>query len=316
MQSKTVLFDRFGSASELYAAELSLPPLSSDQLLIKTAAAALNPIDAKIRNGSSFVCKNRPDPFPWTLGFDFAGTVMQSGADCKFKEGDNICGIVGHQFSPRAYSEYIISDERLIAKVPDSVSLKAAAALPTAGITALDILNTLKSVKDRGEVLVLGGSGGVGHILIQLLKLSGYKVTAGSSPQNMEFMLKLNADSVFNYHDDYKNRFKGKFDAAIDFIGDNVGIGLYEILNEEGLLITVPSYSFDKVLNACPAGKQARKVLCAPAVSKLKQLLELCAQEKLKVYIRKEFKLDTKGAQQAHLQIESTHTLGKIILVP
>ena len=57
MQNKTVLFNKFGAASELYTAEVSLPQITDNELLIKTAAAALNPIDAKIRNGSSFVCK-------------------------------------------------------------------------------------------------------------------------------------------------------------------------------------------------------------------------------------------------------------------
>ena len=316
MQNKTVLFDKFGAASELYAAEMSLPQITDNELLIKTATAALNPIDAKIRNGSSFVCKNRKDPFPWTLGFDFAGTVEASGKNCKFKIGDKVAGIVGHQFKPRAYAEYIVSDEKLIAKIPDSISLKEASAVPTAGLTALDILNLLKSIKSKGNILVLGGSGGVGHILIQLLKIHGYKVTAGSSLKNIEFLKRLGSDTVFDYQEDYKNKFKGCFDAAVDFIGDDIGIGLYETLKEGGLLITVPSYSFDKVLNACPQNKQAQKVLCAPSIRKLESLLALMSIGKLKIHISHEFKLDTKGAQDAHLQIESTHTLGKIILVP
>ena len=90
MQNKTVLFDKFGAAVELYVKEIPLPPINDNELLIKTAAAALNPIDAKIRNGSSFVCKNRKDPFPWTLGFDFAGTIENEGRNNEFKAGDKV----------------------------------------------------------------------------------------------------------------------------------------------------------------------------------------------------------------------------------
>ena len=316
MQNKTVLFNKFGAASELYTAEVSLPQITDNELLIKTAAAALNPIDAKIRNGSSFVCKNRKEPFPWTLGFDFAGSVEECGNNLNFKKGDKVTGIVGHSFNPRAYAQYIVSDDKLIVKVPDNVSLKEAAALPTAGVTALDILNTLKEVKDTGNVLVLGGSGGVGHLLIQLLKIHGYSVTAGASLKNFNFLKELGADNIFDYHNDYKSEYKERFDAAIDFIGGDIGIGLYAVLNEKGLLITVPSYSFDKVISACPCNKKVKSVLAAPSKEKIAYLLQLCALGKLKVHITKEFKLNTEGAQRAHLQIESTHTCGKIILVP
>lgn len=316
MQNKTVLFNKFGTAAELYVKEISLPQITDNEMLIKTSAAALNPIDAKIRNGSSFVCKNRKEPFPWTLGFDFAGTVKECGCNLDFHNGDKIAGIVGHSFNPRAYAQYIVSDDKLIVKVPDNVSLKEAAALPTAGVTALDILNTLKEKKDKGNVLVLGGSGGVGHLLIQLLQIHGYNVTAGASIKNFAFLKELGTNEIFDYHDDYKTKYKDQFDAAIDFIGDDIGIGLYEVLKENGLLVTVPSYSFNKVISACPNCKQVKSVLAAPSREKIAYLLKLCSSGKLKVHITKEFKLNTEGAQQAHLQIESTHTRGKIILVP
>ena len=316
MQNKTVLFNKFGTAAELYVKEISLPQITDNEMLIKTSAAALNPIDAKIRNGSSFVCKNRKEPFPWTLGFDFAGTVKECGCNLDFHNGDKIAGIVGHSFNPRAYAQYIVSDDKLIVKVPDNVSLKEAAALPTAGVTALDILNTLKEKKDKGNVLVLGGSGGVGHLLIQLLQIHGYNVTAGASIKNFAFLKELGTNKIFDYHDDYKTKYKDQFDAAIDFIGDDIGIGLYEVLKENGLLITVPSYSFDKVINACPCNKKVKSVLAAPSKEKLSDLLTLCAKGKLKVCVTEEFKLDTKGTQNAHLKIESTHTCGKIILLP
>ncbi|MCL1602348.1 NADP-dependent oxidoreductase [Succinatimonas hippei] len=316
MQNKTVLFNKFGTAAELYVKEISLPQITDNEMLIKTSAAALNPIDAKIRNGSSFVCKNRKEPFPWTLGFDFAGTVKECGCNLDFHNGDKIAGIVGHSFNPRAYAQYIVSDDKLIVKVPDNVSLKEAAALPTAGVTALDILNTLKEKKDKGNVLVLGGSGGVGHLLIQLLQIHGYNVTAGASIKNFAFLKELGTNEIFDYHDDYKTKYKDQFDAAIDFIGDDIGIGLYEVLKENGLLVTVPSYSFNKVISACPSCKQVKSVLAAPSREKIAYLLKLCSSGKLKVHITKEFKLNTEGAQLAHLQIESTHTRGKIILVP
>ncbi|MDM8120604.1 NADP-dependent oxidoreductase [Succinatimonas hippei] len=316
MQNKTVLFDKFGTAAELYVKEISLPQITDNEMLIKTSAAALNPIDAKIRNGSSFVCKNRKEPFPWTLGFDFAGTVKECGCNLDFHNGDKIAGIVGHSFNPRAYAQYIVSDDKLIVKVPDNVSLKEAAALPTAGVTALDILNTLKEKKDKGNVLVLGGSGGVGHLLIQLLQIHDYNVTAGASIKNFAFLKELGTNEIFDYHDDYKTKYKDQFDAAIDFIGDDIGIGLYEVLKENGLLVTVPSYSFNKVISACPSCKQVKSVLAAPSREKIAYLLKLCSSGKLKVHITKEFKLNTEGAQLAHLQIESTHTRGKIILVP
>ena len=316
MQNKTVLFNKFGTAAELYVKEISLPQITDNEMLIKTSAAALNPIDAKIRNGSSFVCKNRKEPFPWTLGFDFAGTVKECGCNLDFHNGDKIAGIVGHSFNPIAYAQYIVSDDKLIVKVPDNVSLKEAAALPTAGVTALDILNTLKEKKDKGNVLVLGGSGGVGHLLIQLLQIHGYNVTAGASIKNFAFLKELGTNEIFDYHDDYKTKYKDQFDAAIDFIGDDIGIGLYEVLKENGLLVTVPSYSFNKVISACPSCKQVKSVLAAPSREKIAYLLKLCSSGKLKVHITKEFKLNTEGAQLAHLQIESTHTRGKIILVP
>ena len=155
-------------------------------------------------------------------------------------------------------------------------------------MTALDILNTLKEKKDKGNVLVLGGSGGVGHLLIQLLQIHGYNVTAGASIKNFAFLKELGTNEIFDYHDDYKTKYKDQFDAAIDFIGDDIGIGLYEVLKENGLLVTVPSYSFNKVISACPSCKQVKSVLAAPSREKIAYLLKLCSSGKLKVHITKD----------------------------
>ena len=316
MQTKAILFKQFGSADELYLDTIDMPNLAMHEVLIKTTAAAVNPIDAKIRNGSSFVCSKRPDAFPWTLGFDFAGTVLQSGDKSALKPGDKVVGIAGHPFRPCAYAEHIVTDDKILCKVPLGINLKEAAALPTAGITALDILNTIKEVKPSGKVLILGASGGVGHLLLQMLKLSGYEVSSGASQSNFEFIKNCGADFIFDYHEDYLNTYSKTFDVAIDFVGGKVGINLYKTLKEDGALITVPSYSFDAVLSACPQGITAKSVLASPNSLKLEYLLKLMQDKKIKVVISEEFALDTKGARNAHRQIESAHTRGKIILVP
>lgn len=309
------VFNEFGGPEVLRQTYLGAKTdLAGSEVRIKTYACGINPIDAKIRNGSSFVAKKRVlehVPHPWTLGFDLSGEIVRVGPDSVFKEGDIVCGCAGYVYDPCAYAQEVTCTDEYLVHVPEGVDLAQAAALPIAGVTALDMLPAIEKSGQK-RVLLSGASGGVGHILTTLLSLRGFEVTALVSKGNFALASAQGAKECLDYHEDQASHY-GKYGVVIDMLGGEIGKSLYNYIQKGGLFITVPTYSKNELI-ACARdyGVTATGTLAHVEKDKLRYLLELIKEGKLKIHISREFAFD--DAINAHRQIESTHTAGKIIL--
>src|SRR5678815_2003475 len=198
---KAAYIEKTGSPDVIQYGDLPVPKISGSQVLVKTAAVAVNPIDTYIRGG--LVAGQLPVPF--IIGCDLAGTVEEVGTGVKrFKKGDRVwCsnqGLLGRQGT---FAEFCAVEESWLYPTPASVSDEAAAASALVGITAhLGLFREAKLKK--GETLfVNGGTGGVGSMVVQMAKAAGARVvaTAGSA-EKCAALKTLGADAAINYKTD------------------------------------------------------------------------------------------------------------------
>lgn len=310
---QAVVFYEFGAPNVLKLVEKIIPACESNQVLIKLHAAGLNPIDYKIRNGTSSVSKKIKDHFPSGLGYDLAGTVVAIGNEIEnFQIGDAVFGINGMPEYPACYAEYACATAATIIQKPSKISFLQAAALPTAGLTALQALR-LASVVTGQRVLVHAGAGGVGHIAVQLAKEMGATVITTASIRNHDFLHALGAAHCIDYREkDFTTLLSQPVDTVIDLIGGEVGIKSLDILSPNGCLVTVPTVTAEQVIASAKAkNRHAIGMLRQSDMSELSYLANKIIDGHLTVDIAKAFKLSE--AVFAHEMLEHGHVRGKLV---
>ncbi|MDJ0685594.1 MAG: zinc-dependent alcohol dehydrogenase family protein [Alphaproteobacteria bacterium] len=221
---KAMMIPALGSEIEFQELTLDDPAPGPGQVLISVRAASINVVDTKIRGGMDAIA---PDD-PIVLGCDVAGTVLAVGEGVeRFAVGDKVYGCAGGiKGSGGAYATMMVADARLLAPMPANLDFKQSAALPLVAITAWEALVDRAKVAPGEKVLIHGGTGGVGHIAIQLAKALGAIVHATVSTQEKaDIALKLGADEVFLYPElsvaDYVE--SGTAGAGYDVVFDTVG---------------------------------------------------------------------------------------------
>jgi NADPH2:quinone reductase len=191
-----------GPIENIKVGELPMPEPKPGQVLVKVAAAALNPIDLYVRAGQVPM----PLSFPYIVGSDLAGTVesVGPGGQTRLKPGDRVWGscqgVLGRQ---GVCAEYAAVDEHWLYLTPDGVSDQAAAALALTGLTAHLGLFQRGRLSPGDTVYVPGGTGGVGSAVVQMAQAAGAKVaTSAGSPEKVKLCESLGADLALNYKTD------------------------------------------------------------------------------------------------------------------
>lgn len=220
------LLTAHGGVENFRLSEVARPDVRPGSVLVRIAAAATNPIDVKIRSGLPI-----GPGLPAVLGADVAGIVEAVGDGVKaFVPGDAVYGCVGGvKGQGGTLADYIVADARLLAMKPRSLAMREAAALPLVTLTAWDALERTELARGQ-HVLIHGGTGGVGHIAIQLAKAIGTRVaTTVGDPEQARLAHELGADAVINYREEevsaYVQRLtQGRgFDVVFDTVGgDNL----------------------------------------------------------------------------------------------
>ena len=180
--------------------ELPRPRPGPGQILIKVHAAGTNPMDRNIANGAWRA--RTPSTFPLVLGADLAGVVESTGAGVtKFEPGDEVFGqlLIPPLGSTGTYAEYVaVTEDAPLAMVPDDLDAELAAALPTAGGTALQIVASLEPLANK-TVLIVGAGGGVGSFATQLAASAGAHVIADARGSEAERMRSYGAAETVDY---------------------------------------------------------------------------------------------------------------------
>ncbi|XP_058739464.1 2-methylene-furan-3-one reductase-like [Vicia villosa] len=240
---KAWTYSEYGNSVDVlkFDPNVALPDLKDDQVLIKVAAASLNPIDYKRLNGAF---KASDSPLPTAPGYDVSGVVVKVGSEVKkFKVGDEVYGDINekaleHPKVIGSLAEYTTAEEKVLAHKPENLSFAEAASLPLAIETAYEGLE--RSGFSAGKsILVLGGAGGVGTHVIQLAKhvFGASKVAATSSTKKLELLSKLGADLPIDYTKENFEDLSEKFDVVFDTVGETEKA--FKAQKEGGKVVTI-----------------------------------------------------------------------------
>ena len=313
MTAKAIKFKNFGGPEVLEWVDVAKPSINADQLLLKVKAAGINPIDAKIREGSSFVAQTLE--LPAGMGFDVCGEVVEAGSNItEFKIGDIVLGSVGKYHNPGAYAEFCVASPKDIVIKPEGLDDIYAGALTMVGLTAWQAVNTFGKVSKGERVLIHAGAGGVGHMAVQYAKLAGAYVITTSSGSHREFLENLSVDQIINYETEAFDKILKDVDLVIDLIGGNVGILSLKVLKQGGRIVTVPTITRDQILaEAKKLGINATGMIAETIPADLKKISELAAENKVNLVIARKFAMQ--DAAKAHAALAQPNNNGKIVLV-
>jgi NADPH2:quinone reductase len=311
---KAIRVSEFGAPEVLNLVECDAPVCGDNDVVVKVAAAAVNPIDYKIREGSHLVCPMLT--MPTGIGFDFSGEVIARGSAVSHLDvGDPVLGIAGFPISPGTYQEQLVTAADACIKAPSDLPLPELAGLPLAGLTAWQAVHQHGEIKAGQRVLIHAAAGGVGCFTVQLAKEAGAEVVVTASEPKHKMLQELGADSCIDYRSEPFNEQIDAVDVVIDLVGGQTGIDSLKVLKPDGILVTVPSATKDQVLAAAEeANIEGRFFLMAYELDDLQQLLDRVADDRLKIMVSG--KLPLSEASLAHQQIESGRVIGKLLLLP
>ncbi|MDX6475941.1 MAG: hypothetical protein QOH95_1452 [Gaiellaceae bacterium] len=231
---KAAMVARYGS---LVVQEVDKPEPAEGEVLVQVRATSLNAVDWYGFSGRPYVGRAMMGirkPKSGELGGDFAGVVEAVGDGVvDFAAGDEVYGSQGG-----AFAEYVVAT-RAVDRKPANLSFEEAAAVPLAGLTALQALRDHGGVKPGQRVLVNGASGGVGTFAVQIAKALGAEVHAVCSTRNIEQAQELGADRVFDYTREDFTRSGTRYDVLFDNAGNRSWSSMRRVLAPEGRVVLV-----------------------------------------------------------------------------
>jgi len=228
---KAVRIAQYGGSEQLKYEETPLPEIGPGHVLAKVRYAGVNPIDWKIREG--YMKQVRPASFPLTLGQDFAGEIVTVGADTgSFRTGERVFG-----FGEGTYAEFTAAAITYIAAIPEKMEFAVAAALPTAGVTALQAIRDYVQPKPGTRILIHGAAGSVGSLATQIAKRWGAQVIGTASGEDIVYLRSLGHVQVVDFK---QERFEtvGQVDAVLDLIGGETATRSFAVVKKGGVMVS------------------------------------------------------------------------------
>lgn len=296
--------------------DLPTPSIGMGEVLIRVRAAGVNPFDWKVADG--ILEDERKHRFPLVLGFDAAGVVERVGPGVtELAEGDDV---YGYLFKPvvggGAYAEYVSAPATIVAKKPESVGFAEAAALPTPGLTAMDLVDAV----DPGEgetVLIVGATGGVGSYAVQLAARRGARVIATARRANEAFVRELGAaETIDHTREDLVGSalvaHPDGIEAIIDLASDREALGRIAGLVKRGGRIASSAYAADAE-DLAGRGIVATNVGMQPDARRLAELARLVDAGEISVGLERTFPLEK--APEALEESRTGHVRGKLVLL-
>lgn len=299
---KAAQISAYGDVSVVQVNPSAKKPIpKSDQVLVSVRAASLNPFDASIRKG--LMQKMIPLAFPVTVGGDFSGVVEGTGKEV-FGSSNVANGGSG------SIAEVTAVNEANMAPKPKKVTFEEAAALPLVGSSAVQALEEHIHLQKGQKILIHGGSGGIGHIAIQLAKYLGAYVATTVRTKDVDFVKSLGADEVIDFtKEDFSVKLKD-FDAVYDTVGGDVEMKSASILKKGGILVSMKGPP-DSALTA-KLGVQGIGQGTKTNTAHLIRVAELADAGAIHVHIAKVFPLA--DIQEAWKFQEEGHPQGKVVV--
>jgi len=309
---RVVEYDHYGDASVLHVADHPVPQRLPGQLMIEVLASSVNPIDYRFRRGD--MKGLIPFGFPRVPGYDVAGIVVETDRESSFAVGDRVMAFLDHTRGG-ALADFAVCGDSVAARIPDSMSLPEAAAIPLAGTTALQSLRDHGKIKSGQSVLINGASGGVGMFAVQIAKSYGCHVDAIASSHNREFCLSIGADHFYDYEKDDFTKSDERWNIIFDVSGKAHYLEARAVLKDGGHFIsTEPSLTgLLMTILTWPLSRSGQIMLATPSGDDLRELIRLYETGRLNVTIDSTFPFAK--AAEAHRRVEAGVDHGKVVLI-
>ncbi len=302
---KAIRIHQYGGPEVLAQVEMQRPTPAPDEVLIKVAAAAVNPVDWKLRAG--YVKEIFPLTFPSTLGWDVSGTVEEVGADVtRFKRGTEVYALL----EGGGYAEYAVAKEAVVAQKPRTLDHVQAATVPVSGVTAWQALFEVAGLHAGQKVLVHAAAGGVGVFAVQFAKAKGAYVIGTASSKNQAFLHELGVDKAVDYQ---KTRFEEVVrdaDVVLDTLGGETQERSFKALKKGGILVSIVQPPSEEL--AAKYGVRALFYGAHASASHLAEIASLIDSGKVKTVV--DTVLPLAEARRAHELSQGGHVRGKIVL--
>ena len=228
--------DTYGSAEVMQLRDIDKPEIGDNEVLVRIRAAGVNPADWAIMSGLPYVARpvyGLRKPKVSVRGTDVAGTVEAVGTGVtRFSVGDEVYGS-----SNGSYAEYAAAAEDRLALKPANLTFEQAAAVPMAGLVALQAVRDHGKVGPGQKVLINGASGGIGTFAVQIAKALGAEVTAVASTRNLELVRSIGADHVIDYTREDFTKNGQHYDFILDNVSNHSLSDLRRALTPTGMLV-------------------------------------------------------------------------------
>jgi NADPH:quinone reductase-like Zn-dependent oxidoreductase len=320
---KAIVCHEYGSPDVLELQEVDKPVVKDDEVLVRVRAASVNPADWHFMRGVPYVMRPQSGlrkPKKNFVGHDVAGQVEAVGkAVTGFRPGDEVFADVG----AGGFAEYASVSEGVLVLKPANLTFEQAAAVPLAGLTALQGLRDAGQIRPGQKVLIIGASGGVGTFAVQIANSFGAQVSAVCSTRNMELVRSLGADAVIDYTQGDFTQSGQKFDLIFQLAGTSSPSHCRQALTSKGTLVLSSGESDGRWIG--PVDRLVKAAVLSPFVSQklgsflakpnkddLQFLKELIEAGKLMPVIDRTYPLSE--VPEAIRYLEEGHARGKVVI--
>jgi NADPH:quinone reductase-like Zn-dependent oxidoreductase len=319
---KAVVHDVYGSPDVLELRDVAVPDVTNGGVLVRVRAAAANPLDWHFLRGMPYIMRPQSGlraPKRTTLGADVAGVVEAVGKDVtRFRPGDGVFGDVSGSFA-----EFVLASEDRLERTPANLTFAQAAAVPVAGLTALQGLRDKGQVRTGQRVLIVGASGGVGTFGVQIAKTFGAIVTGVCSTRNLELVRSLGANDVIDYTKQDFTKGGRRYDVVFQLAGTHSAWACRRALTPKGTLVLSsgdspgrwigPVSRIVKAIALSPfVGQKLRTFLATPNAEDLRALRELIEEGGVMPVIDRTYPLSE--VPDAIRYVEQGHARGKVVI--
>ena len=316
---KAIVFKEYGPPDLLRFNDIAKPTPKDDEVLVEVHAASVNYIDWQVLRGKSFLLRllnGLRKPRHNVLGDDVAGRIESVGSKVnQFQPGDEVFGI--SDFG--AFAEYACVKEEYLGLKPANISFEQAAAVPTAGVTAVVGLRDNGQIQSGQKVLINGASGGVGTFAVQIAKSFGAEVTAVCSTRNMDMVRSIGADYVIDYTVEDFTQNGQQYDLILAANGYHPISDYRRALSPDGIYVATGG-SMTQSLQATMMGpfismtgsKTMGGMMVKPNQNDLVFMKELLEAGKVVPVIDRRYPLSE--VADAFRYIEEGHAIGKVVV--
>jgi NADPH:quinone reductase-like Zn-dependent oxidoreductase len=302
-----------GSVDQLQIIEIAKPVAAANEVVIKSKAISINPVDIKTRNGKSLYNDFKQNYSPIIIGWDVSGVIESVGDQVtQFKPGDEVFGMINFPGHGKAYAEYVSAPANQLAKKPANISHEEAAAATLAALTAYQILRNY--IKPGYDILIQAGAGGVGHFAIQIAKMMGAHVRTTVSAKNTTFVKGLGADEVIDYTQQPFENVVSNLHFVLDALGGDTLKRSVQIVKEGGKIVSLPSGAIIDEINELAKSRNVEAIfqMVVSNGDDMQQIAEWLQTGKLKAEVSQVFPFEQ--LRDAHTAVESGRTRGKVIV--